>query len=96
MKRVLITFLALAFASGLALAQAPKTHEVTGEVVKADATAKTLTLKVEGKEMTVPVEGDAVAQLKDVKAGDRVTATCRDDAGGAHKALTKIVKAKAT
>lgn len=97
MKRVMIAFLVLAFASGLALAQqAEKTHDITGEVVKTDATAKTITLKVEGKESTMPVEGDAVAQLKDLKAGDKVTASCRDDASGAHKALTKIVKAKAT
>jgi hypothetical protein len=81
-------------ATGAVLAQA-KTHDVTGEVVKADATAKTLTLKADGKESTSPVEGDAVAQLKDLKAGDRVTVTCRDE-GSTHKAITKIVKAKAT
>jgi len=95
MKRVMIAFLALAFASGLALAQ-DKTHEVTGQVVKSDAAAKTITLKAGEKEMTLPVEGDAVAQLKEVKAGDKVTATCRDDSSGAHKAVTKIIKAKAT
>ncbi len=96
MKRVMIAFLVLAFSSGLALAQGDKTHEVMGQVVKTDATAKTITLSVTGKEMTLPVEGDAVAQLKDVKAGDKVTASCRDDSSGAHKAVTKIVKAKAT
>ncbi|MGH9322854.1 MAG: hypothetical protein ACRD3V_23585 [Vicinamibacteria bacterium] len=96
MKRALATFLVLFFAAGLVLAQAPKTHEVTGEVVKADAAAKSITIKAGGKDMTLPVEGDAVAQLKDVKAGDRVTATCKDDDSGAHKAVTKIVKAKAT
>lgn len=96
MKRVMIAFLVLAFASGLALAQAGKTHDVTGEVVKSDATAKTITLKVEGKEMTLPLEGDAVAQAKELKAGEKVTASCRDDASGAHQAVTKIVKAKAT
>lgn len=96
MKRVMVAFLVLAFASGLALAQAGKTHEVKADVVKADATAKTITLKAEGKEITLALEGDAVAQSKDVKAGDKVTATCRDDASGAHKAVTKIVKAKTT
>lgn len=98
MKQVMITFLVLAFASGLALAQATqgaKTHDITGEVVKSDAAAKTITLKAEGKEMTLPLEGDAVAQSKDLKAGDKVTASCRDEAG-AHKAVTKIVKVKAT
>ena len=96
MKRVMIAFLVLVFTSGFALAQAAKTHDVKGEVVKTDATAKTITLKADDKEMTLPVEGDAVAQLKDVKAGDKVTASCRDDASGAHKAVTKIVKVKAT
>ncbi len=96
MKRVMIAFLMVAFSSGLALAQADKTHEVMGQVVKTDATAKTITLKAGEKEMTLPVEGDAVDQLKEVKAGDKVTASCRDDASGAHKAVTKIVKAKAT
>lgn len=96
MKRVMIAFLVLAFASGLALAQAGKTHDVKAEVVKIDAAAKTITLNVEGKEMTLPVEGDAVAQSKDLKAGEKVTATCRDDSSGAHKAVTKIVIAKAT
>jgi Cu/Ag efflux protein CusF len=96
MKQVMVAFLALAFASGLALAQAAATHEVKAEVVKADAAAKTITLKAEGKEMTLPVEGDAVAQIKELKAGEKVTATCRDDSSGAHKAVTKIVKAKAT
>ncbi len=99
MKRVMISFLVLAFAAGLALAQSSekaKTHDVTGAVVKTDATAKTITLDVSGKEMTAKVEGDAVNQLKDVKVGDRVTATCRDDDKGAHQAITKIVKAKAT
>jgi Cu/Ag efflux protein CusF len=98
MKRAMIVFLVLAFASGLALAQAQgeKSHDVTGEVVKTDAAAKTITLKAEGKDMTLAVEGDAATQLKDFKAGDRVTVSCRDDASGAHKAITKIVKAKAT
>ena len=99
MKRVMISFLVLAFASGLAFAQATqegKTHDVTGAVVKSDAAAKSLTLDVSGKEMTLKVEGDAANQLKDLKAGDKVTVSCRDDASGAHQAITKIVKAKAT
>jgi hypothetical protein len=96
MKRRLVLFLALLFVTGIALAQTAKTEDVTGEVVKTDATAKTITLKATGKEMTLPVEGEAVAQLKDIKAGDKVTATCRVDDKGAHKAVTKIVKVKAT
>jgi hypothetical protein len=99
MKRVMIPFLVLVFASGLVMAQATqqgKTHDVTGAVVKTDAAAKTITLDVSGKEQTLKVEGDAANMLKDLKAGDKVTVSCRDDASGAHQAITKIVKAKAT
>jgi hypothetical protein len=96
MKRRSIIFLVLLFATGVALAQTAKTHDVTGEVVKADVAAKTITLKSMDKEMTLAVEGEAATQLKDIKAGDKVTASCRDDDKGAHKAVTKIVKVKAT
>lgn len=44
MKQVMIAFLVLVFTSGFALAQAAKTHEVAGVVVKTDATAKTIDL----------------------------------------------------
>jgi hypothetical protein len=73
-----------------------RAENVAAEVVKTDATAKTITLKAEGKETTLPVEAEAVTQLKDFKAGDKATASCRDDDKGAHKAVGKIVKAKAT
>jgi Cu/Ag efflux protein CusF len=96
MKRRLIVFLVLLFAASVAFAQATKTHDVTGEVVKADVAAKTITLKSMDKEMTLAVEGEAATQLKDIKAGDKVTVSCRDDDKGAHKAVTKIVKVKAT
>jgi hypothetical protein len=96
MKTLMMALLVTAFASGVALAIADKNHDVTGEVVKSDATAKTITLKVDGKEMTLPLEGEAIAQSKALNAGEKVTATCRDDSSGAHKAVTKIVKAKAT
>jgi hypothetical protein len=97
MKRMLACVLALLFSAGLVMAQGGKTHEVTAQVVKTDAAAKTITLKgADGKDMTSPVEGEAATQLKDIKAGDKVTVTCRDDDKGAHKAVTKIVKAKTT
>ncbi|HSF17889.1 MAG TPA: hypothetical protein VLK65_20290 [Vicinamibacteria bacterium] len=91
MKRVVIAFAVATLSAGLTLAQATKSHDVAAEVVKTDTAAKSLTLKVEGKETTMPVEGDAVNQIKDLKAGDHVTATCRDE-GTAHKAVTKVVK----
>jgi hypothetical protein len=95
MKRALVILLALSLATGVVLAQSAKSHDVTASVVKSDASAKTLTVKVDDKELTLPVEGDAVNQLKEIKAGDKVTLSCRDDESGAHKAITKITKAKA-
>jgi hypothetical protein len=67
-----------------------KTHTVEAEVVSADATAKTLTIKGDKGEQTVPVEGAAVAELKNVKAGEKVKLTCRDNEQGEHQAVTKI------
>jgi hypothetical protein len=77
-------------------ATATKTHHVSAEVVSADTTKNTLTIKAEdGSEKTVPVEGKALAGLKTVKAGEKVTLTCRDDDKGEHQAVTDIHAAKA-
>ena len=74
---------------------AAKTHPVEAEVVSADVEKKTITVKAGEKEMTAPVEGKAVASLKDVKAGEKVVLTCRDNDKGEHEAVTAIVAAKA-
>ena len=76
-------------------AAAAKTHVVEAEVVSMDAAAKTLTIKGDPNK-TVPVEAAALAQLKDLKAGDKVKLTCRDNEKGEHQAITKIAKAAAT
>ena len=55
-----------------------------------DAVKNTLTLKGEKENKTVPVEGKAIASLKDVKAGSKVTLTCKDDDKGAHQAVVEI------
>jgi ABC-type Fe3+-hydroxamate transport system substrate-binding protein len=80
-----------------AKAAAVKTHVVEAEVVSADVMAKTLTIKAEPNK-TVTVEGDAVAQLKDLKMGEKVKLTCRDNDKGEHQAIThiKVEKAPAT
>ena len=78
-----------------AAAAAAKTHVVDAEVVSADATAKTLTIKGDPNK-TVAVDAAAVAHLKDLKAGDKVKLTCRDNEKGEHQAITKIAKATAT
>ena len=73
-------------------ATAAKTHTVEAEVVSTDATAKTLTIKADPTNKTVPVEGAAITSLKDLKSGDKVKLTCRDNDKGEHQAVTKIEK----
>lgn len=71
-------------------ASAMKTHDVQAEIVAVDAEKKTLTLKGETENKTVPVEGKAVAALKTVKAGDKLTLTCKDSDKGEHQAVVEI------
>jgi hypothetical protein len=107
MKKLALLF-AVVFAAGVAVADekpaassqtekaaAVKTHEVEAEVVAVDTAKNTLTLKGEAENKTVPVEGKAVAALKDVKPGSKVTLTCKDDEKGAHKAVVGIKTAPA-
>jgi hypothetical protein len=71
-------------------APAGKTHEVTAEVVSVDTVKNTITLKGEKGNNTAPVEGKAQASLKSIKAGEKVTVTCRDNEKGEHQAVTAI------
>jgi hypothetical protein len=73
-------------------AAADKTHVVEAEVVSADATAKTLTIKGTPENKTVKVEGAAASDLSSLKAGDKVKLTCKDNAAGEHEAVTNIEK----
>lgn len=84
-----------AHAEHAAKAAMANTHEVQAEVVSADAAKKTLTIKGETENKTVPVEGKAVASLKSVKAGEKVTLTCRDNEKGEHQAVVAIKAAAA-
>lgn len=106
----LVWLLALAFA-GTALAEqakapakpaahstkaaAVKTHDVDAEIVAVDETAKTITIKGDPDNKTVPVEGKALATLKAHKAGDKVTLVCRDNEKGEHQAVLAIKPVKA-
>lgn len=102
MRRILsiaLLVLAVTFVSGLALAggdhKASKTHDVNVEVVSADVEGKTITIKGEdGESKTVPVLGEAISQLKNVHAGDKVTLTCKDKENGEHEGVTAIKIAK--
>jgi len=71
-----------------------KTHDVEAEIVAVDATAKTITIKGDPDNKTVPVEGKALASLKTQKAGDKVTLVCRDNDKGEHQAVVAIKAAK--
>lgn len=70
-----------------------KTHEVEAEIVSFDATAKTVTIKGSPDNKTVPVDAKAVASVKELKAGDKVTLLCRDDEKGAHQAVAGVKNA---
>jgi FtsP/CotA-like multicopper oxidase with cupredoxin domain len=73
-----------------------KTHDVEGEFVAFDSAHKTLTLKTDTGETTAPVTGKALSQMKGLKAGDKVTVTCKDKADGTHEAAIAIKKAATT
>ena len=75
-------------------AMSGKTHEVEAEVVSVDNAKHTLTIKGEKDNKTVPVDHKALASLKTVKAGDKVTLTCWDNAKGEHVKVTAIAPAK--
>lgn len=69
---------------------AAKNHDVKAEVVSVDVEKNTLTIKGEAGDKTVPVEGKAVAALKTVKVGDKLTLTCKDNEKGEHQAVVDI------
>ena len=73
-------------------AAASKTHEVEAEIVSYDAAAKTLTIKGTPDNKTVPVEAKAVASVKDLKAGAKVTLLCHDNEKGEHMGVAGVKK----
>ena len=103
MKKLAL-LLSFAFVAGVAGAQetktanpdkaaamaAEKTHDVKAEVVSFDATKSTLTIKGDKENKTVPVEGKALAALKDVKPGAKLTLVCKDDDAGMHQAVVDV------
>lgn len=94
--RISASALSILFALGLAAPALAggSSHDVSGTVVAVDTTKNTLTIKgADGKDGTAPVEGDALKQLATIKAGDKVTVTCRDDDKGQHAAVSAIKKA---
>lgn len=105
MKRVAtIVSMALVFALALAIptatfsaapaaAPAGKTHMMKVEVVSVDMAGKSITVKDDkGESHTAPLLGKALGEAKTLKAGDKVTVTCQDDAKGAHQGCIAIKK----
>lgn len=105
MKKLALTFALVAMA-GAAAAQdvrppaaakastestaAAKTHGFDAEIVAVDAAKKTLTIKASPDNKTVPVDAKAVAMVKDLKPGDKVTLICRDNDKGDHLAVSGV------
>lgn len=74
---------------------AGKTHQVEVEVVSVDTTGKTVTAKTaEGQSNTYSLEGSALKRINDLKAGEKITATCRDNEKGEHQAIVAFRPAK--
>ena len=70
-------------------------HHVTGAVVSADQSGKSLTVKdSKGKEFTFMADSDAAAQMGSFKQGDRVKVTYKKSHG--QMVATKIAQAEST
>jgi hypothetical protein len=71
------------------------THDMNVTVVSMDAKAHTMTVKDDaGKELTAKCMGDAVKEMSSVKAGEKVTLTCKDNAKGEHLGVIAVKPAK--
>jgi hypothetical protein len=96
MKKVAL-LVCLCFVLGMLVAPvsvlmaAGKKHEMKAEIVSVDMAGKMITVKDEkGESKTVPVMGDAVNMLKDLKAGEKVTLECQDNEKGEHQGVVGI------
>src|SRR5262245_11817328 len=79
-----------------AATKAPSTtHEGQAEVVSGDASQSTSTIKGEPDNKTVPVDAKALASVKELKAGEKVTLVCRDNDKGEHQAVVGVKHAHA-
>jgi len=70
--------MAVAFVTSLAVAGAMK---APGEVVKTDPAARSLVVKVEGKDITFAVSDKAAKALGDLKPGDKVMVSYEESGG---------------
>jgi hypothetical protein len=92
MRRTLV-LIGATLVTSLAFAGSFKYHDVDATYVSGDAKSGQFTIKFDdGSTSTGPAEGDAAKALAGLKAGDKVTVTCKDDAAGKHLAATSIKK----
>ena len=70
----------------------PKSHKIEAEIVAADVEKKTVTFKTTAGEKSAPVGPLAMYRLKKVKAGDKVTLTCKEGATPADCAEVSFIK----
>ena len=69
-----------------------KSHKVEAEIVAADVEKKMVTFKTAAGEKSAPVGPLAMYRLKKVKAGDKVTLTCKDGATPEECAEVSFIK----
>jgi hypothetical protein len=91
------TVVALCLAVGLLGGMAAKaaemghSHQVSTEIVSIDMKANTITIKDDkGESKTVPVLGTARESLKNLRVGEKVTLTCKDNEKGEHEGVAAI------
>jgi hypothetical protein len=79
----------------LALAANYKYHDLDGEFVSADTKTNTFMVKFDdGSTSSGKAEGAAAKSLGTLKAGDKITITCKDNEKGEHLSATAIKVAK--
>jgi hypothetical protein len=99
--KLLIAVAALASGLGAAAAQGDevvlkdgrKTYTV--EVISADPSAKTLTIRDDSGPSTLYVEDEAMGTLRTVRPGDTITIATRDDYTGSRRMVNAIVSGTA-
>lgn len=69
-----------------------KTHKFDTEIVSADIEKKSVTYKTPAGDKSAPVGPLAMYRLKKVKAGDKVTLTCKDGATPEECAEVSFIK----
>jgi aspartate 1-decarboxylase len=90
-----LMIVAMILAVSGAVFAAGKTHDMTVEIVSIDAKAKTITVKGEAGDKTVPLMGAAITEAKNFKPGDKVVVSCQDNEKGEHEGVKAIKKAAA-